>query len=480
MAADDGCDGAETARHLERLADELEQATVALEDAREEAAALARERNALRTEVRTLRTSLAEERARLARRDQAAEEVRRKFDAAAAEFASREAAEVVTGEELQVSLEELRVTAEELEEANGALARLNQGLLAEVAARTAELELANAALREREERLRLILEGATDYAIFVLDPEGRVSEWNPGAERVLGFSAEEVVGRRPRGMWTPEDRASRQPELEMCGAVEHGRAEDDRWHLRKDGSRIWASGVMMPLLDGEGRLRGFLKILRDRTAARLAEERRQVLLNELNHRVKNTLAVVQSIATQTLRHAGVPAEVRSVLLARLAALARSHDLLMRGEWQGASLLEVVGQTLAAHAAAAGEGRITTSGPPVRLPPGAVVTANLAFHELATNAAKYGALSTPEGRVEVAWTLGHAEGDGPRVVEILWRERGGPSVRPPERRGFGSQLLERALSRESGAEVALDFAPEGVECRIRLPLTAETAFAEGAA
>jgi two-component sensor histidine kinase len=144
---------------------------------------------------------------------------------------------------------------------------------------------------------------------------------------------------------------------------------------------------------------------------------------------------------------------------------------MRSNWEGASLPEVVGHTLAAHAAAAGEGRIVISGPPVRLSPASVVTVNFAFHELATNAAKHGALSVPEGRVEIAWTVARAEG-GPCTVEILWRERGGPPVRRSERRGFGSRLIESGLAREFGAEVALDFAPEGVKCHIRLPLAAE--------
>lgn len=417
--------------------------------------------------------------ARLARREAAAAEVRRSFEAATAERSARGAVEATAAEELQVSLEEQQVTAEELVEANAELARLNAGLADEVAARTAALTAANAALRGREERLRLIFEGATDYAVFTLDTEGRVAEWNPGAERLLGFTAEEIVGRRPDAMWTPEDLAARQPEVEMCRAAEHGRAADERWHRRRDGSRLWASGVMMPLLDcseqaPNGALRGFLKILRDCTKARADEERRQVLLGELNHRVRNTLAVVQAVASQTLRHAVVPAEVQSALLARLAALARSHDLLTRSGWEGAPLPEVVGQTLAPHAAAAGEGRIAVTGPPVLLPSAAVVTVNLAFHELATNAAKHGALSVPEGRVEVGWTLDRSQRGAPPAVEIVWRERGGPPVRPPERRGFGSRLIEGGLAREFGAAVRLDFAPEGVECRIRLPLLAAKA------
>ena len=148
------------------------------------------------------------------------------------------------------------------------------------------------------------------------------------------------------------------------------------------------------------------------------------------------------------------------------ALARSHDMLTEGGWEGATLREVARRTLEAHG---GEPvRFSLSGPPLRLAPTAVVTLNLAFHELATNAAKHGALSAPGGRVEVGWALENAtDGRGP-VLAIAWRESGGPPVRPPARRGFGSRLIERGLPREFSAEVSLDFAPGGVECRLRLP------------
>ena len=132
-----------------------------------------------------------------------------------------------------------------------------------------------------------------------------------------------------------------------------------------------------------------------------------------------------------------------------------------------SLDDVVEQTLRPHDGA--PARVAAAGPPVRLAPNAAVTLNLAFHELATNAAKYGALSVPGGLVEATWTLKRCKGEEAPVLEVLWRERGGPPVRPPERRGFGSRLLERGLAQEFGGTVRLDFAPEGVECRIRLPL-----------
>jgi two-component sensor histidine kinase len=224
-------------------------------------------------------------------------------------------------------------------------------------------------------------------------------------------------------------------------------------------------------------MRGFLSILRDRTEARRQEERRTLLLRELDHRVKNTLAVVQSVASQTERSTDAPASFREAFSARLMALARAHDMLARGGWEGASLREVIERTLDAHAGDAQAGgiqagglgtqRFTLDGPPVLLPPNATVTVHLGFHELATNAAKHGSLSAPDGQVEVSWTLAHRAGG--RVLDILWRERGGPPVRVPDRRGFGSRLLEQGLAREFGGEVRLDFQPEGVACRMRLTL-----------
>jgi PAS domain S-box-containing protein len=377
--------------------------------------------------------------------------------------------------ELRLSLEKAQQLAEALEATNVALAQANRELERSIAERTAELEAANADLRRSEEHLRLVFESATEYAIFTVDTEGCVTSWNSGARRILGYEAEEILGQPGEVIFLPEDRAARAAEIELCKALEEGRAADDRWHLRKDGSRFWASGQVMPLRDASGTLRGFLKILRNQTERRRVEERGALLLRELDHRVKNTLAVVQAVAAQTLRQAGISPELCSAFDSRLVALARSHDMLAQGGWEGALLSEAVERTLEPYAAQSGGGgrasqRILTSGPPVRLASSTVVTLNLGLHELATNAVKYGALSVPAGRVEVTWRLERAAQPGaPPVLEILWRERSGPPVRPPERRGFGSRLLERGLAREAGGEVALDFLPEGVECRIRLPL-----------
>ncbi len=451
-----------------RSDDEAEQVRVALEDAQGEVSAIARERDALALRLRLAEAALAEERQRSSRREAAMQEMRHGFEAAMVQLAAPGARETVTEEELQVALEELRATAEQLEESNAALTRLNERLEDHVAERTAELEEALAILREQEQRLRLIFEGATDTAILTLDDEGCVSAWNPGAERLLGFTEAEVLGHRLEAMWTPDDLDAREPEREMCRALEAGRSDDERWHLRKDGTRFWASGIMVPLSAGpNGERRGFLKIMRDRTEPRREEERRLMLLRELDHRVKNTLAVVQSVTIQSRRYAPTPSGFQDALVARLAALARSHDLLTRSSWEGASLRDIVTHTLAPYATKSRQDRVVMHGPPVRLTPTAVVTLNLAFHELATNAAKYGALSVPDGCVEVRWQIDRATRTMPEL-EVRWREHGGPSVQPPASRGFGTRLIERGLSREFDAAVQLDFAAEGVECMIRLP------------
>jgi PAS domain S-box-containing protein len=339
--------------------------------------------------------------------------------------------------------------------------------LAAARRRIEEVEADNAALRTEAERARHLLDSAVDYAIVTLDLEGRVTGWNEGARAILGYRDAEILGRTGALFFPAEDRASGVFVAEMCRAIEKGRATNERWHLRRDGSRFWASGMMMPLLDGNGQPVGFVNIMRDNTAIRAEEERRALQLTEMGHRMKNVLATVQAVAAQTLRHAGVPGSAQETLVRRLMALADSHDLLTRGGWESAPLADVVQRALAAYAES---GRVTAEGPPVRLSADAVETIHLAFHELATNAAKYGALSAAGGRVEVSWTLRRTI-KGTRLVEIDWREHGGPPVVPPTRQGFGSRLLERGLAQKVQGTVKLEFRPEGLACHICLPAAA---------
>jgi len=200
----------------------------------------------------------------------------------------------------------------------------------------------------------------------------------------------------------------------------------------------------------------------DITERRRAEARQTLLLNELNHRVKNTLAAVQSIAYQTLRSARTPADFRDAFESRLLALSQTHNLLTRENWEGASLSDVL---QAEFDAFGGDGRTIVEGPDIHLSPKAAVAIGMAFHELATNATKYGALSTPQGAVKVTWRV-----DGDKL-QLDWQEQGGPTVDVPHRRGFGSRLLEQGLSAELGGDVRIVFAAQGVSCAVRLPLAA---------
>ncbi|WP_222440828.1 sensor histidine kinase [Siccirubricoccus deserti] len=339
----------------------------------------------------------------------------------------------------------------------------------------AALTESRATLREREERLRLILDSAADYVIFTTDLDRRVTSWNAGAERVLGWTEKEVMGRPADIIFTPEDRSAGVPQREAATALAEGRAENERWHLRRDGTRFWASGQSMPLRDPaagpDAPPLGLMAVMRDQTERRRAEERRALLTNELNHRVKNTLVVVQSLTLLGTRGASPDLSAfAAAFQRRILALARAHDLLTREDWTGAPLDGVVRAGLT-PLVVDGE-RVGLSGcnaQDVFLPAGAALTLAMALHELATNALRHGALSVPSGHVEVVClAAGSGEGEMARGA-VEWVERGGPPVLgPPARRGFGLRLLERGLSMQTGMGADLRFEPEGLHCILRLP------------
>ena len=332
-------------------------------------------------------------------------------------------------------------------------------------AHTRDTPALEAGLRTRREEAhtRLILDSATAYAIVTLDPGGCVTSWSKGAELIFGYTEAEMLGRSAELLFTAADRRQQRLAADLRLAAETGQARNESWHLRRDGARFWASGYIMPLAGPDGPSHGFLNILCDRTALQAAAERRELLLGEMDHRARNTFATVQALATQTHRHTATIAEFEEMLGARLAALARANSVLNRAEWQDAPLQAVIGSALAAYANE--PGRLAINGPPALLAANLAGAVSLMFNELATNATKYGALSTPTGRVAVSWSLKRAR-SGASKIEILWREHGGPAVSPPTRSGFGTYLLEKAMP--PGGTVTLDFQPDGLECRLRLP------------
>jgi len=232
-----------------------------------------------------------------------------------------------------------------------------------------------------------------------------------------------------------------------------------------DGSWRWLSAWGLVEFEGQGAQRKAVAIAgasRDLSERKQIEELQRLLANELNHRVKNTLATVQSIVNQTLRGATDVELARTAVSARIVALAAAHDLLTDRSWTGADIADLV-----AHAVAPFVTRqIILDGPSQDISPSQALALSLAVHELATNAAKYGALSRPEGRVELRWKVQNDR------LELSWLESGGPPVAPPARRGFGSRLIENALSRDLEGQTRLEFAPEGVRCWISAELPAK--------
>lgn len=231
-----------------------------------------------------------------------------------------------------------------------------------------------------------------------------------------------------------------------------------------DGSWRWLSAWGLVEFEGRGANRKPVAIAgasRDITERKQAEELQQLLINELNHRVKNTLATVQSLVMHTLRGAADPTAARRAIDARIVSLAGAHDLLNSRSWSGADISQVVRRAMAPF----GSGKCRIEGPALDLSPKQTLAVSLALHELGTNAAKYGAFLRPEGRVEIRW---HVQ-DG--RLHLDWRETAGPPVVPPTRRGFGSQLLEEGLAHDLDGETRLEFVPDGVRCSITAALNA---------
>ncbi|WP_262269319.1 PAS domain-containing sensor histidine kinase [Microvirga yunnanensis] len=313
---------------------------------------------------------------------------------------------------------------------------------------------------EIEQRLAAIVESSDD-AIISTDLNGVITSWNQGAERLYGYQAEEVMGR-PFAILVPEDRQDEgQGILARISRGEHVHPFETI-RQRKDGSQVEISLTVSPVRNAQGKVIGASRIARDITERRRAEDLQRVLMHELNHRVKNILATVQAIARHTFRSSQGDSTARETFDARLFALSKAHDLLTRANWGSAELSEVVAEVLAPYH----RERFEIEGPDVHLPPRIALALTLALHELATNAAKYGALSVPTGRVAITWSV--RPGD-PAHLTFRWQERGGPPVSPPTRQGFGSRLIERSLAMELAGEVHISYDPAGVVCDVSAAL-----------
>ena len=318
-------------------------------------------------------------------------------------------------------------------------------------------------VEEVEGWLAAIIESSDD-AIVSKNLESIVTSWNTGAERLFGYKAEEIIGK-PITILFPEDR--KDEEERILARIRQGERVEhfESTRQRKDGSLVEVSLTISPIKDAQGRIVGASKIARDITRHKEAERLQRLLVHELNHRVKNILATVQAVARQTFNSRQSGDTVRQTFEARLLALSKAHDLLTRENWDGASLSQVVAEVLSPYH----RDRFETGGPDVRLTPKMALALTLALHELATNAAKYGALSAPSGRIAITWRV---QADDPPHLILRWQERGGPLVSPPEQKGFGSRLIERSLALELGGDVKITYDLAGVVCEVKAPLVDE--------
>lgn len=313
---------------------------------------------------------------------------------------------------------------------------------------------------------RLITDHASD-AIFLLDPEGRTTFVNPAGAEMFGWQPDELYGlklhdvvhyRHPDGTPFPME------ECPLGHVFETGRSlkmhEDVFYH--RDGSEVPVACSNAAIIK-DGVVEGGVLIVRDTSDRRAAERHKQLLLDELNHRVKNMLAVVQAIAEQSLKGPEY-APVREALAGRLRTLADAHTVLIEGDGFAASMHELVGRAMAPFAV---QERISILGPDVTVPSKLATALSMALHELGTNAIKYGALCVERGSVSIQWTLADRD-RGPELV-LTWRESGGPPVKPPAGRGFGSRMIEKLLSRETGGSSSLEFAPDGLVATFAAPI-----------
>ncbi|MBB4039482.1 PAS domain S-box-containing protein [Microvirga flocculans] len=343
----------------------------------------------------------------------------------------------------------------------GVLARAFNDLMDDVVER-------QQALRVSEERARLALE-AGHMGTWWYDPDNHVGGWSAQAAVMIGLPETQTT-LDPDQWWSilhPEDK-QRVSENWLAAVARRGDYEDEYRIRLPDGSLKWINSRGRVFLDIQRRPVYFVGIFQDITEQKRAEEQQRFFLDELNHRVKNTLTTVQSIASQTLRTTDSPAQFKEAFEGRLLALSKTHNLLTRKSWREAELQDVAEQELAPYRKA-GDERAVLKGPEVKLPARYAINLGLVLHELVTNAAKYGALSSNTGRLEMTWNVTESDASH-RQLHIHWIESGGPSVATPKRQGFGSRLIRRSIEGELGGTVALTFANDGVIYDFSVPLS----------
>jgi PAS domain S-box-containing protein len=323
-----------------------------------------------------------------------------------------------------------------------------------------ERKRVEAELRDSEQRLRwsASIVDSSDDAIISKNLDGVITSWNKGAERIFGYTAEEAVGQ-PITIVIPQDRLDE--ERSILTRIRRGERIEhfETIRRRKHGSLIVVSLTVSPVRNAEGKIAGASKIARDITEQKRSQEQIATLAREAEHRSKNLLANVQAIVN--LSQADTLEAHKSVIEGRIRALANVHSLFVETRWIGAELSTIATQELAPYAVA-DKARVQIDGPQVLLEPASAQAVAVTLHELATNAAKYGALSAAGGRVALNWT--HEAGG---QLKLRWTETGGPAVAVPTRRGFGARIMEQMIAQLTG-KTRFDWRPEGLVCEITLP------------
>jgi PAS domain S-box-containing protein len=298
------------------------------------------------------------------------------------------------------------------------------------------------------------------------EPDNPIIFANASFLSLTGYDRQEVLGQSFNLLMA---RGSNAEALAHVQAAFAGRSdgEPEFHYRRKDGSEFWASIFISPVPDGHGEVVQNFVSLVDLTRHHQSKIHAEMLIAELNHRVKNTLSTVQSIAKQALRTPSAPEVIRESIESRLVALSRSHDLLTRESWRSVGLLDLMKEATQPFGVANGPAaRFAITGENIRLSPKSTLALGIAIHELATNAVKHGALSNEAGFILIAWTVQPGP-DGVRL-HVRWQERNGPRVTPPLHKGFGSQVIERGLAHELEGTVHLDYPASGVVCTINIP------------
>jgi PAS domain S-box-containing protein len=331
-----------------------------------------------------------------------------------------------------------------------------------------ERKESEANLLRQEETLRLAIDAA-DVGVWELNLEADTLIWSDRCYAMFAIAPDEPVTVDDfYALLHPDDLEPTKTLIERAldPKIRAEYAIEFRAIGRDDGVERWISAKGQAFFSPEGaplRLRGAVVNITDR---KRSETHLRLLVNELNHRVKNSLTTIQAIAAQSFNASRSLAEAQEAFTSRIIALAEAHDLLTRENWEGAELHEIASRLAVLHGGAM---RFELVGPAIRLSPRTALSLSMALHELATNAVKYGALSVPEGRIVIQWDL--APGPAAERLDLIWTEHDGPPVKPPTQRGFGSRLIERGLAAELSGEATIQFEPAGVVCKIRALLDA---------